>query len=170
MLKPSKLSFMMKLTTPVTASAPYTADAPPVSTSTRSTSFIGIEPTSTEAEPCTPPTWRRPLTRTSVLLEPRPRRLRTFAPSAKPESIELSDVVDESKAGTSLTTSEIANSPDIWICSSPTDWTGSAPDKLESREIREPVTVISSSSSSWARTGPEVKLNNSAARLPRTEV
>ena len=39
---PSKLVSMMKLTTPATASAPYTDDAPPVRTSTRLISADGM--------------------------------------------------------------------------------------------------------------------------------
>ena len=39
---PSKCVFMMKLTTPATASAPYVADAPPVRTSMRSIIPAGI--------------------------------------------------------------------------------------------------------------------------------
>ncbi len=46
---PSKLRLRMKLTTPETPSAPYTADAPPVSTSTRSIRSVGIELMSTAA-------------------------------------------------------------------------------------------------------------------------
>ena len=68
----------MKLTTPVTASAPYTAEAPPLKTSTLSMRGIGIEPTSTAEDPCTPPTWRRPSTKTNVLLIPRPRKFKVF--------------------------------------------------------------------------------------------
>ena len=39
---PSKSSFIVKFTTPATASEPYVADAPPVSTSTRLTSATGM--------------------------------------------------------------------------------------------------------------------------------
>ncbi len=45
--RPWKSFFKMKLTTPATASAPYTDDAPPVMTSTRSIAAAGIEFTST---------------------------------------------------------------------------------------------------------------------------
>jgi hypothetical protein len=40
--RPVRFSFRMKLTTPATASDPYAADAPPVTTSMRSTSVLGI--------------------------------------------------------------------------------------------------------------------------------
>ena len=58
---PSKCVLRMKFTTPATASAPYTAEAPPVSTSTRSISAAGIWLMS---EKLRPPT-----------AEPGPRRL-----------------------------------------------------------------------------------------------
>ena len=41
MRTPSNFVLMMKFTTPPTASAPYTDEAPPVSSSTRSTSAVG---------------------------------------------------------------------------------------------------------------------------------
>ncbi len=62
------------------ASVPYTAEAPSLSTSTRSTAAIGIEFRST-AEPFMP--WvatRRPLSSTSVESAPWPRRLADEAP------------------------------------------------------------------------------------------
>ena len=43
MRRPVKLVSMMKLTTPATASAPYTDEAPPVSTSTRLISADGMK-------------------------------------------------------------------------------------------------------------------------------
>ena len=69
----------MKLTTPDTASEPYTVVAPPVTISTRSIRLCGSVFTST---------WllrpagarRRPLSITSVRLEPRPRRLTAALP------------------------------------------------------------------------------------------
>ena len=140
----------MKLTTPVTASAPYTADAPPVSTSTDLINLTGIEPTSTAAEPADPPTWRRPLTKVRVRFAPKPRKFRMFAPSEKlAESIELSAVVDENRAGISLITSVTENSPDSWISSSEIAWTGDGEARLGSRAIRDPVTTTFSTSSSF---------------------
>ena len=44
---PSKSFFMMKFSAPETASEPYTADAPPVTISMRSTSAVGIIEVST---------------------------------------------------------------------------------------------------------------------------
>ena len=66
----------MKFTTPATASAPYTADAPVVSTSTRSTAASGIALTSTKfSEPFAKDdtAMRRPFTSVSVDDVPRPR-------------------------------------------------------------------------------------------------
>ncbi len=61
------------MTTPDTASAPYSAEAPPVTTSTRSTRLLGMLFRSTV--PCELlGTNRRPSTSTSVRLAPRPRR------------------------------------------------------------------------------------------------
>jgi hypothetical protein len=72
----------MKLTTPPTASVPYTAEAPSRSTSTRSMAPNGMAFRSTaEGEALKPPMlpngWtasRRPFSSTSVELAPRPRR------------------------------------------------------------------------------------------------
>ena len=75
--------FRMMFTTPATASAPYTADAPSFSTSMRAIAATGIMFTSTNCSvprPAALPPWpngasvtRRPLIRTSVELTPRPR-------------------------------------------------------------------------------------------------
>ena len=62
----------MKLTTPATASLPYTADAPSFSTSTRSIIVIGIVAMSTALLPAAGAT-RRPLISTSVRAAPSPR-------------------------------------------------------------------------------------------------
>ena len=64
---------MMKLTTPATASAPYTAAAPPEMISTRSMSAAGIVLTSTTA-PAVEPMPRRPSISTRLRLMPRPRK------------------------------------------------------------------------------------------------
>ena len=63
-----------KFTTPDTASEPYTDDAPPVSTSTRTINCVGITFKSTSDEPALPATWRRPFTRTSVREVPKLRK------------------------------------------------------------------------------------------------
>ena len=69
----------MKLTTPPTASEPYDADAPPVTTSTRFTSSCGNWLTS--VTPVTlAPTTRWPSSRVRVRIVPRPRRLSELKP------------------------------------------------------------------------------------------
>ena len=83
---------MMKLTTPATASAPYTAEAPPVITSTRSIHSTGMVLTSTAEEPEVAPTWRRPLTSTSVREVPMPRRSIRPTPAVPMKRVELPSV------------------------------------------------------------------------------
>ena len=77
---------MMKFTTPATASAPYTAEAPPVTTSTRSIRLAGMKFRSgavLTAPAAGVPGWRRrPSIRTSVRLAPRPRRSTVAVPVA----------------------------------------------------------------------------------------
>ncbi len=77
---PSKLSFNTKLTTPAIASAPYTAEAPPVIVSTRAIAAVGIVFRSTTRDALTG--WPRlPSTSTSVRFVPTPRRLPVPMPS-----------------------------------------------------------------------------------------
>ena len=70
---PSKLVSMMKLTTPATASAPYTDDAPPVRTSARRISAAGMTLRSADWFVLfgSPGMRRRPLTRTSERFAPK---------------------------------------------------------------------------------------------------
>jgi hypothetical protein len=83
--KPSKLLRVRKFTTPATASEPYKAVAPSLSSSTRSNAIIGgsadvstkFSPRSVAAALCV---WRRPFTSTSVELTPRPRRFTLLVP------------------------------------------------------------------------------------------
>src|SRR3989344_1389166 len=81
---PSKFLAMMKLTTPPTAAAPYTAEAPPVRTSTRSIRAEGMKLMSAASEPPrvfgVPGIRRRPSIRTWVRVAPRPRRLTVAVP------------------------------------------------------------------------------------------
>src|ERR1700723_1173025 len=82
----------MKLTTPATASAPYTDDAPPVSTSICLISSAGIWLRSAlldvlgVAPRDAPGAKRVPLTSTKVRCEPKPRKLTVEVP------LELMDV------------------------------------------------------------------------------
>ena len=74
------------MTTPATASAPYTAEAPSFSTSRRSIAATGIVLMSTKLVVMDSANeliaTRRPLTSTSVASAPRPRRLTDAAPLA----------------------------------------------------------------------------------------
>src|SRR3569833_1764311 len=83
---------MMKLTTPATASAPYTAEAPPVSTSTRSTRAVGMKfrsaATGAMEDVGLPAMRRLPSISTRVRLGPRPRRLTVAVPSEALETLE----------------------------------------------------------------------------------
>ena len=78
-LKPVNFLSVMKLTTPPTASEPYDAEAPPVTTSTRLISSCGNWLTS--VTPVTlAPTTRWPSSRVRVRIGPRPRRLSELRP------------------------------------------------------------------------------------------
>jgi hypothetical protein len=82
---PVNLVSSTKFTTPATASEPQAAEAPPVTTSTRETSELGrtlmsVMPVMVDG------VTRRPLSSTSVRLEPRLRKLRKLPPpSAEPK-------------------------------------------------------------------------------------
>ncbi len=145
MSTPSKSSFRTKLTTPASASAPYTADAPPVIVSTRSMAAEGIVFKSTISAAfagCA----RRPSTSTSVRFAPIPRRFTLAIPSdavgplACPESncvpsgtncgiwfstLSMLSVLEFSSRSVSIVTIGLAAS-------------------RSRRTMREPVTVISS--------------------------
>ena len=78
----------MKLTTPATASEPYTAEAPSFKISTRSTASIGTSAArSTKLDPssvCTADgTCRLPFSSTRVGATPSPRRLTFAVPTMK---------------------------------------------------------------------------------------
>ena len=90
--RPSKLVFVTKLTTPATASDPYTADLPPVTISIRSIRSVGIVLTSTVKLPGDAETWRRPFCSTSVLSTPSPRRSRKFTPAVPMKRVELAEL------------------------------------------------------------------------------
>ena len=79
---PSNVLRVIIFTTPATASAPYTAEAPPVEISIRSIKEVAMLFKSTALSPAIPPMKRRPLTRTSVLELPNPRRSVVFKPLA----------------------------------------------------------------------------------------
>ena len=89
----------MKLTTPPTASAPYTAEAPPEITSTRWMAPEGIEFVSTTIVGLTGIA-RRPLMSTRFRFAPRPRKLTVDAPTVFVAVCCTSPVVNCVTAGT----------------------------------------------------------------------
>ena len=112
---PSKSSRRMKFTAPAMASEPYTADAPPVMTSTLFTSALGMVDRSTLPAPFAGMN-RRPLTSVSVRVAPRPRRLAVNTPEPPAEfTLEL---LPADNCGSSLSTASTVVSPDIRTASS----------------------------------------------------
>ena len=80
-MKPTNSSSKTKLTTPATASEPYTEDAPPVKTSTLSKSNVGMVLRSAQfPPPVVPGTILLPFIRTNVLEQPRFLRLTVAVP------------------------------------------------------------------------------------------
>ena len=141
MFTPSKSSLRMKLTTPAIASDPYTAEAPPVSTSMFWISEFGIVLMSTVPLELVGTT-RLPSMRTSVRFEPRPRRSTVAVPLPG-----LFDVRSRpgTVCGSVLSSDSVFTVPVSSICSKPIVATG-ALDVKSFFLMRDPVTVISSSS------------------------
>ena len=140
----------MKLTTPATASEPYTADAPAVTTSTRSTMRAGTMSTLADDENGLPKGRRLPSISTSVRCEPKPRRLRVDVPLAP---FATSAVCATNTFGRMLTTSSTRATPRLLISSAPICTSGT--DEVTFDLVkRVPVTTTSSRSadSSWADT------------------
>ena len=80
-MKPTNSSSKTKLTTPAIASEPYTEDAPPVRTSTRFRSNVGIVFKSAQLPPAVVPgTILLPFKRTNVLAQPIFLRLTVAVP------------------------------------------------------------------------------------------
>jgi hypothetical protein len=142
-LRPSKSVSRMKLTTPLTASDPYAAEAPPVTTSTRSISDSGSSEIST-APVRVAGTTRRPSSNVSVRLAPMPRRLTKLAPEAPDEPNAcvcgvslLRNCGSCTSASTSVVGAIVCNASaliavtGVGVC-------------MPSTRMREPVTVISS--------------------------
>ncbi len=141
---PAKSRLVMKLTTPEIASAPYVVEAPPVSTSVRSSSATGMLLRST-----TPPrlagTIRRPSSRTTLRLVPRPRRLTKDAPplpllTCWPTEGTTPGISRRSSSATLICASSTSASPTVV--------TGADAWMLGLR-IREPVTTISLPAETW---------------------
>src|SRR5690606_39595451 len=142
MRTPSKSSIMMKLTTPATASAPYTAEAPPVSTSTRSINAAGIWLRSGDAAPfCvgSPGIRRRLLTSTRVRCDSRLRRLTVAAPVAPFDRLPPKSA---NACGRLLMRSSTRVTPSILTVSELTAVTGLMLVRL-GWAMREPVTMTS---------------------------
>src|SRR3954470_12134230 len=137
---------MMKLTTPATASAPYTADAPPVRMSTRSTSEVGMKLRSAETEAIDevglPPIRRRPSISTRVRLGPRPRRFTVAVPSEALETLEPCAAKD---CGRELIRSSTRLTPWALMSAAVTLVTGATLVRF-GVGIRVPVTTISETS------------------------
>ena len=147
---PSGFFFRMKFTTPAMASEPYTADALPVNTSTRSTMPSGMFDTSVKLlRPLNgsgKSAMRRPLTSTSVWFGPSPRRSTCCAPGEK--SAPLDDcwlwvsppfcVIERSSSGTAV-------KPAAWISFAVMTVIGEGP-SIAVRAMRDPVTCTTSRS------------------------
>ena len=137
---------MMKLTTPATASAPYTAEAPPVRMSTRSTSEVGMKFRSAETAPIDevglPPISRRPSISTRVRDEPRPRRLTVAVPL---EPLETLEPWAAKACGRLLTRSSIRVTPWALMSAEVTEVTGATLVRF-GVGMRVPVTTISETS------------------------
>src|SRR6478672_1956293 len=131
----------MKLTTPATASEPYTAELPPVTTSTRSMRSVGIVFVSTRKSPTLPVMWRRPLTSTSVRDSPRPRRSRMLRPLVPMKRVEFAWLKVERSDGRSFRRSPTLTSPVMVSSSALIDVIGTG-DSRFGRRMRDPVTTI----------------------------
>ena len=93
------------------ASAPYTAEAPPVTKSTRLNSASGITLVSTDPSKLNGVT-RRPLINTSERFEPKPRRSMVAPP---PEPLLVPGPMPGSAADRLRTNSSTATGCDTWI-------------------------------------------------------
>lgn len=145
----------MTLTTRATASAPYTAEVPPVTISIRSISDVGMLFRSTSEVPPEPfrpdrePTWRLPSTRVRVRYSPRPRRLAKLTPAPLMKRAFVDGPMSFWVCGSWLSTSTVEFRPVAWMASELMTCTGVGWVRL-GRAMREPVTTISSRASSAA--------------------
>ena len=137
----------MKLTTPAIASAPYTAAAPPVMTSTLRMAAGGMVLTSTTSCALTGCA-RRPLTSTSVRFAPRPRRSSVAAPGASAAPVKAVPALELSEeepagvnCGRSLRAPSTLTSERFSKFSWPTVTIGLLASKSR-RTMREPVTTM----------------------------
>src|SRR6185312_2779135 len=138
----------MKLTTPATASVPYAADAPPVTTSVRFSSDWGM--TLTSIVPLyVEGTMRRPSSRISVRFPPRLRILRIDWPASVPMPLFCVASTLPRNCGSCLNASTTFPGATRSSCSEVTTVTGVGVFIPVSRS-REPVTVTSSTGEAGA--------------------
>ncbi len=150
---------VMKFTTPAMASEPYSADAPSVSTSTRSIASSGrlsrfTEPSPPEAPKPPKGATRRPLSSTSVYFWSRPWMAAVVVPLPLP--LPLTELEDCWKlppviAGSFWISSVIDSAPVLSMASREMTVTGNAPSD-STRRIAEPVISTRwTSGLSWAQ-------------------
>lgn len=169
---------MIKLTTPATASAPYTAEAPPVTTSTRSMSVAGTKFRSGAVllglPEGVPMCRRRPSISTRVRLARRPRRSTVAVPVAP---LEMAEPWEANTCGSWFTRSSVRVMPRIITSWEPTVVTGLTLSRLGDG-MRVPVTTTSATSSApaaaWATAGPAAvsvrpQIIDDAMRRARTD-
>ena len=149
----------MKLITPAIASEPYTAEALPVSTSTRSIMPSGMLPMSVKLlrllSGSGKSAMRRPLISTRVWFGPRPRRSTACAPGVDcalvvfcwPCTLPLFWLSERNTSGTEVR-------PAAWICSAVIRVIGAGPSTC-ARGMREPVTCTVSKSVTGASAGAD---------------
>ena len=140
----------MKLTTPATASEPYTDDAPPVKTSTLFNNKAGTWLMSAQLPPfAVPGAILLPLIRTKVLEQPKFLR---FAVAVPFDPFAVWAIWPGANCGKSFKTSSIRIAPLLSISSAVTTWTCDVL-TIFGLVIRVPVITTSSTSSidsSWA--------------------
>ncbi len=127
----------LMFTTPAIASEPYAADAPPVTISVRSMSRLGMRLRSAEPSRVVGAK-RRPSSRISVRVTPRPRRFTICAPTLKLPKPFVLGLLLARKAGSSLSTWPMLVAPIFCSSSLPTPVTGDGASSLD-RAMREPV-------------------------------
>jgi hypothetical protein len=139
--KPSRFFLKMRFTTPATASEPQAAEAPPVTTSTRSIMMVGMTFRSTRPV-AVEGVKRSRSTSTRVRLAPRLRRFTRFRPELTELCAVEAGVVAEPKAGTVFRKSATLVVPDFCSSCSPTVVVGVGAVK-PARSTRDAVTTSS---------------------------
>src|SRR5471032_2209663 len=148
-LNPLKSLSRIKFTTPDTASEPYTADAPPVTTSTLFTRSWGKVSTLT-VPLALDATTRWPSSSTSVRWDPKLRKLSTFAAVSVLALLTLRVFCEPMNSGSLFRPSAILLG--VVACNWDTSKTVSGVGEFTASEItREPVTTTDSTPVFWAR-------------------